>query len=73
LALVPIAGKQLARRSVETARTIEFLGGPHTPDGDWQDHLAALRQLLDQFAPLGLSESLAAGHAYVDLLEKALR
>ncbi|MEU4292786.1 hypothetical protein AB0E63_31565 [Kribbella sp. NPDC026596] len=72
LALVPIAGKQLARRSPETARTIEFLGGPHTPDGDWKDHLAALRQLLDQFATLGRLDSLSAGHAYVDFLEKSL-
>jgi len=72
LALVPIAGKQLARRSPETARTIEFLGGPHAPDGDWKYHLAALRQLLDRFATLGLPDSLSAGHAYVDFLEKTL-
>ena len=72
LALVPIAGKQLARHSPETARTIEFLGGPHVPDGDWKEHLAALRQLLDQFATLGRPDSLSAGRAYVDLLGKAL-
>ncbi|WP_329004905.1 hypothetical protein OHA18_16115 [Kribbella sp. NBC_00709] len=64
LALVPIAGKQLARRSPEAARTIEFLGG--RADGD---HLASLRELLNQFEHLGRSDSFAAGHAYVDLLE----
>lgn len=72
LALVPIAGKQLARRSPEAVRTIEYLGGSPAPDGDWKDHLAALRQLLDQFATLGLSDSLSAGRAYVDFLEKTL-
>lgn len=72
LALVPIAGKQLARRSPETAGTIEFLGGPHAADADWKDQLAALRQLLDQFATLGLPDSFSAGQAYVDLLEKTL-
>lgn len=72
LALVPIAGKQLARRSAETARTIEFLGGTYAPGGDWKDHLAALRQLLDQFAKLGRTDSLSAGHAYVEFLEKTL-
>lgn len=72
LALVPIAGKQLARRLPETARTIEFLGGRHVPDGDWKDHLAALRQLLDQFATLGRPDSLSAGYAYVEFLEKTL-
>ncbi|WP_228010309.1 nucleotidyltransferase domain-containing protein [Nonomuraea phyllanthi] len=72
LALVPVAGKQLARRSPETAQTIEFLGGPHVSDGDWKDHLAALRQLLDQFAALGLTDSLSAGYAYLEVLEEAL-
>lgn len=67
LALIPIAGKQLARRSPEAPRTIEFLGG--SPDGDWNDHVAALRQLLNQFDPLTHAHSLAAAHAYVDLLE----
>ena len=43
LALVPIAGKQVARRSPETGRTIEFLGGRRTPDGDWRDDVAVLR------------------------------
>jgi hypothetical protein len=72
LALIPIAGKQLARHSPEAARTIEFLGGPHLPDDDWKSHLAALRQLLNQFAPLDHPNSLPAAHAYLDFLEKAL-
>ena len=72
LALIPIAGKQLARHSPETARTIEFLGGPHLPDDDWKAHLAALHQLLNQFAPLDHPNSLPAAHAYLDFLEKTL-
>ncbi|WP_238174436.1 hypothetical protein [Kribbella kalugense] len=67
LALVPIAGKQLARRSPETPRTIEFLGG--TPETDWPDHLAALRELLNEFTNL---DSLAAARAYLDLVEGTL-
>ncbi|MEU6716476.1 nucleotidyltransferase domain-containing protein [Nonomuraea sp. NPDC046802] len=72
LALVPIAGKLIARRSPETARLIEFIGGPHAPDGAWKDHLAALRRLLGGFAALDLPDSVAAGHAYLDLVEKTL-
>jgi hypothetical protein len=71
LALVPIAGKQLARRSPETPRTIEFLGG--APGSDWPDHLTALRELLNQFATLGRPDSLAAARAYIDLVEQTLR
>lgn len=67
LALIPIAGKQVARRSPEAARTIEFLGGSSA--GDWTDQVVALRQLLNQFDPHTHPDSLAAGHAYVDLLE----
>ncbi|WP_432885572.1 nucleotidyltransferase domain-containing protein [Kribbella sp. CA-245084] len=67
LALIPIAAKQLARHSPDAPRTIQFLGG--SPEGDWPDHLAAVRQLLTQFDPLAHPESLAAAHAYLDLLE----
>jgi predicted nucleotidyltransferase len=72
LALVPIAGKRIARRSPETAPMIEFLGGPYAPDASWQHHLATLRQLLDGFAALGLPDSVAAGHAYLDLVKETL-
>lgn len=72
LALIPIAAKQLARRSPETPQTIQFLGGPHLPDADWRAHLTALRQLVVQFAPLNLPASHSAAHAYVDYLEKSL-
>jgi hypothetical protein len=72
LALVPIAGKRIARRSSETARLIAFIGGPDAPDAAWKDHLATLRQLLGGFAALGLPESIAAGHAYLDLVEETL-
>jgi hypothetical protein len=67
LALIPIAAKQLARHSPEATHAIEFLGG--SPDGDWTDHVAALRQLLNQFDFDAHTASLAAAHAYIDLLE----
>ncbi|MEV0167874.1 nucleotidyltransferase domain-containing protein [Nonomuraea fuscirosea] len=72
LAMVPIAGKRIARRSPETARMIDFLGGPYQPGASWRRHLAELRRLLDGFAPLGLPASVAAGHAYLDLVADAL-
>ncbi|RVX39057.1 nucleotidyltransferase-like protein [Nonomuraea polychroma] len=72
LAMVPIAGKRIARRSPETARMIEFLGGPYAPDSSWQHHLATLRRLLDGFAALGLPDSVTAGHAYLDLVKETL-
>lgn len=68
LALVPIAAKQIARRSPEAARTIAFLGGPLLTDADWRGQLAALRNLLDEFETVGRPESLAAGRAYVRLV-----
>lgn len=73
LALVPIAGKRIARRSPETARLIEFLGGPYAPDATWREHLGTLRQVLDGFAPLGSPGSVAAGRAYLDLVAETLR
>lgn len=72
LALVPIAGKQIARGAPETARMIEFIGGPYAPGASWKDHLATLRQLLDGFAALDLPGSVAAGRAYLDLVEESL-
>ncbi|HUR05686.1 MAG TPA: hypothetical protein VM347_24295 [Nonomuraea sp.] len=72
LAMVPIAGKQVARRSPETARMIKFLDGPYAPNASWQHHLATLRELLDGFAALGTPESVAAAHAYLNLVEQTL-
>ncbi|NUR89485.1 MAG: hypothetical protein HOY71_35830, partial [Nonomuraea sp.] len=70
LALVPIVGKRIARRSPETAPMVEFVGGPHAPDATWTVHIATLRQLLGGFEALGLADSVAAGHAYLDLVEE---
>ncbi|MET8870090.1 nucleotidyltransferase domain-containing protein [Nonomuraea sp. NPDC004580] len=72
LGLVPVAGKGVARRSPGTAELIAFIGGPYDPDAPWDEHLAALRRLLDDFADLGLPVSVAAGHAYLDLVADAL-
>ncbi|MFC6543068.1 nucleotidyltransferase domain-containing protein [Nonomuraea salmonea] len=65
LGLVPVAGKGVARRSPGTA-------GPYAPDATWEQQLAALRRLLDDFAVLGPPNSVAAGHAYLDLVADAL-
>jgi hypothetical protein len=73
LALVPVAGKHIARRSPGAARTIEFLGGPYEPGATWQAQLGALRRLCDEFATLGRPDSLTAAHAYLELLEQTLR
>jgi hypothetical protein len=67
LALVPIAAKQVARRSPEAIHTITFLGGPPVPASDHRAQVAALHQLLDKLE--GHPESLTAAHAYLDLLE----
>lgn len=72
LALVPVAGKQIARRSPEAARIIEFLGGPYEPGVTWQAQLGLLHRLLEGFAALGRPDSLTAAHAYLALLEETL-
>jgi hypothetical protein len=69
LALIPIAGKQLARRSPEAAQTIHFLGGPRLPAADPHAQLAALRNLLPHFTN---PNTLAATRAYLDLVEATL-
>lgn len=73
-ALIPIAGKYIARRSPETPRAIALVGGPRMPDGTWEDHLAALRQLLDGHAAAGTGkpESVAAMRAYLDIVAATL-
>ncbi|MFF0338873.1 hypothetical protein [Kribbella sp. NPDC004875] len=65
LALIPIAGKQVARRSPHAAATIHFLGGPHLPDPHAQ--LRALRELLTQFP-----NPPTATATYLDLVEQSL-
>lgn len=72
LALVPAAGKQIARRSPEAGRIIEFLGAPQAADATGEEQLTLLRGLLDEFRALGRHESLAAGYAYLTLVEQAL-
>ncbi len=73
LALVPVAGKRIARRTPETSAMVEFVGGPHAPDATWAEHIATLRRLLDGFADLDLPRSVAAARAYLDLVEETSR
>jgi hypothetical protein len=72
LALVPVAGKLVARRSPDAAGLIEFLGGPDASEASWRSQVAALHGLLDGFAGLGRPDSLAAGRAHLELLERIL-
>ena len=71
-ALIPIAGKYIARRSPDTARLIELAGGPRTPGGTWEGSLATLRKLLDVHAGAGTPENIAATHAYLDIVAATL-
>lgn len=67
LALIPIAAKQIARRSPAAAQTIAFLGGQ--PADEYSAQLAALHHLLRTFDPQAHPKSLAAAHAYLSLLD----
>jgi hypothetical protein len=73
-ALIPIGGKYIARRSPDTPRLITLVGGPRTLEGTWRDHLSTLRQLLDGYAAAGTGtpESVAATHAYLNLVAATL-
>jgi len=73
-ALIPIAGKYIARRSPDTPRLIELTGGPRTHGGTWAGHLATLRQLLNAHAATGAGtpQSIAATHAYLDIVAATL-
>jgi predicted nucleotidyltransferase len=73
-ALIPVAGKYIARRSPDTAQLITLAGGSRTPGASWADHLATLRQLLDGHAATGTGtpESIAATHAYLDIVAATL-
>lgn len=72
LAMVPIAGKRIARRSPDTAQMFKTLGCAYEPCASWQHRLATLRELLDGFTALGLPDSVSAGHAYLDFVEETL-
>jgi len=73
-ALIPIAGKYIARRSPDTPRLITLVGGLGTPAGTWEDRLATLRQLVDRHAGAGAGtrESTAAVHACLDIVGATL-
>jgi hypothetical protein len=72
IALVPVAGKHIARRSPGTARMIEFLGAPYLPGAGPREHLDAVRQLLARYRDDGPKESLLAAGAYLDIVESVL-
>jgi hypothetical protein len=72
IALIPVAGKHIARRSPGTARMIEFLGGPYLPGAEPREHLDAVRQLLARHRDDGPAESLLAASAYLGIIESTL-
>ncbi|GAA1575283.1 MULTISPECIES: nucleotidyltransferase domain-containing protein [Kribbella] len=67
IALIPIAAKQVARRSPDAPHTIQFLGGPPTTTPHTQ--LAALHQLLDDLTTPENHPSLTAARTYLTLLD----
>jgi hypothetical protein len=71
-ALIPVAGKYIARRSPDTARLIALAGGPKVGDESWEDQLTALRELLDRHAKTEPPESIAAMHAHLDIVAETL-
>jgi predicted nucleotidyltransferase len=71
-ALIPVAGKYIARRSPDTARLIALAGGPKVGDESWEDQLTALRELLDGHAKTEPPESIAAMHAHLDIVAETL-
>jgi predicted nucleotidyltransferase len=71
-ALIPIAAKWIARRSPDTARMIELVGGPAAAEGTWADYLTILRDLLGQHPATEDPALIAATHAYLDLVSETL-
>jgi hypothetical protein len=71
-ALIPVAGKHIARRSPGTAGMIEFLGGPYLPGAGPREYLDAAGQLLARYRDDGPAESLIAASAYLDIVESVL-
>lgn len=71
-ALIPNAAKRIARRSPDTPRMIELVGGPAVAERTWADHLAILRDLLGGHAATGDPALIAATHAYLDLVSATL-
>ncbi|WP_427886916.1 nucleotidyltransferase domain-containing protein [Kribbella sp. GL6] len=67
IALIPIAAKQVARRSPDAPQTIQFLGGPPTTTP--QSQLAALYQLLDELQTPETHASVTAARSYLTLLD----
>jgi hypothetical protein len=72
-ALIPIAAKWIARRSPDTPRMIELVGGPAAADPAWQSYLEILRDLLSKHTASVNLELIAATRAYLDLVATTLR
>lgn len=68
IALVPVAAKRIARRSEDTGRMVEFVGGPHAPDATPVEYLGMLRAVVDQYRGDAPAGSLSAAGRYLDLV-----
>jgi hypothetical protein len=72
IALIPVAGKRVARRALDTGRMIEFLGGPPLRAGGSAEHLAALERLVVEYRDDGPVGSLQAARTYLRIVEAVL-
>jgi hypothetical protein len=72
LALVPIAGKRIARGSPDTVPMIEFLGAAAPADATPTAHIDALRDLLATYVGRGPTISIEASHRYLHLVAAAI-
>ena len=68
IALVPVAAKRLARRSPDTGRMVEFVGGPHAPAASPVEYLGLLRGVVDHYRGDAPAGSLSAARRYLDLV-----
>jgi hypothetical protein len=66
--LVPVAAKRIARRSRDTARMVEFVGGPYDEDASPAERLEHLRIVLTERSGEAPQRSVDAASAYLDLV-----
>jgi hypothetical protein len=70
--LVPVAGKRIARRSPDTARMVEFVGGPYVEHASPAKRLKHLRTALAERSGETPERSADAASAYLNLVAEAV-
>lgn len=66
--LVPVVAKRIVRRSPDTARMVEFVGGPYVEDASPVKRLQHLRAVLAERSDEAPARSVDAASAYLDLV-----